>query len=92
MSERDFGRLHASLQKAAASLASLAVWSIFKIRNLPERVRQHLSKCNEIYCDANTHVDKIAELLYPEDGLVDFYPVKVYGDGNCFYSALSKQS
>ena len=39
---------------------------------------------------ANTHVDKIAEVLYPEDGPVDFSPVKVYGDGNCFYRALSK--
>ena len=39
---------------------------------------------------ANTHVDKIAEVLYPEDGPVDFYPVKVYGEGNCFYRALSK--
>lgn len=37
--------------------------------------------------DGNLH--KIADALYSKDGPVNICPKKLYGDGNCFYRALS---
>ena len=94
MSERDFGRLHASLQKAAAK-----GWQALQFE-VSLRYASCQKELDNTYLSAtrstvmlqvaNKDVDKIAEVLYPEDGPVDFSPVKVYGDGNCFYRALSK--
>ena len=94
MSERDFGRLHASLQKAAAkgwqALQSEVSLRYASCQRELDNTYPSATRSTVMLQVANTHVDKIAEVLYPEDGLVDFYPVKVYGDGNCFYRSLSK--
>jgi hypothetical protein len=88
MGERDFDLIHASILKAAAKGWQALQFDVSL--SCKKDYTYDLRVMRSFTLPTDGSLDKIAEALYPEDGPVDICPMKVYGDGNCFYRALSK--
>ena len=91
MGERDFDLLQATLLKAAAKGWQALQFDVsLRYTSLKKDYTYDLSKMRSDVLPRDGNVDNIAEAIYPADGPENICPLKVYGDGNCFYRALSK--
>ena len=82
-------KLHTALQKSASY-----GWQSFKfqvslrlpsLKSTTSEVLKSASVASLEYCQE----DNISKFLYPTDAPPNLTPVSIYGDGNCFFRALS---
>ena len=90
MGERDFDLLHQSLLKSASKGWQALFFDVsFRSAQFKSDYTHYTIERSEL-SKQNALRDRIAETLYPKDGPIHISPVRVYGDGNCFYRAMSK--